>query len=114
MISTCICSVVARPLSRGGWHLEGAADGTQITVSLPELNVNETASLGTDGRARFQFQASNLELWSPEHPRLYRVHIRAGRDELEDEMGFRNRRSPWHPDCSQWLTHFPSWYLHSC
>jgi beta-glucuronidase len=73
-----------------GWvHVEGAADGTQVAVSIPELNVNETASLGTDGRAKFQFQASHLELWSSEHPRLYRVHIRAGQDELEDEMGFR-------------------------
>lgn len=73
-----------------GWvHLEGAANGTQITVSIPELNVNETASLGTDGHARFQFQAGNLELWSPQHPRLYRINIRAGQDELEDEMGFR-------------------------
>jgi beta-galactosidase/beta-glucuronidase len=30
-----------------------------------------------------------LEPWSPEHPRLYRVHIHAGQDDLEDEMGFR-------------------------
>ena len=73
-----------------GWvHIEGAAYGTETTVSIPELNVNETASVGTDGRATFQFQASNLEPWSPEHPRLYHVQIRAGEDELEDEMGFR-------------------------
>jgi beta-glucuronidase len=71
-----------------GWvHIEGA--GTQATVSIPELNVNETAGVGTDGRATFRFQASNLELWSPDHPRLYRVHVRAGEDELEDEIGFR-------------------------
>jgi len=30
-----------------------------------------------------------LELWAPEHPRLYRVQIRAGQDLLEDEVGFR-------------------------
>src|SRR5207253_5087008 len=32
-----------------GWvHLEGAAGGTQITVCIPELNVNETTRSGTD------------------------------------------------------------------
>jgi beta-glucuronidase len=73
-----------------GWvHVEGAAYGTQTTVSIPELNVNEAASVGTDERAMFQFQANNLEMWAPEHPRLYRVHIHAGQDELDDEMGFR-------------------------
>ena len=73
-----------------GWvHLEGGANGVPITVSIPELNVNETASSGTDGRAKFHFQANNLEPWSPEHPRLYRVNIRSGQDDLEDEIGFR-------------------------
>jgi beta-glucuronidase len=73
-----------------GWvHLEGATDGATITVSIPELNVSETASSGPDGRAKFQFEANKLELWSPDHPRLYRVGIRAGQDYLEDEIGFR-------------------------
>ena len=45
--------------------------------------------MGVDGRATFHFEAGKLELWSPEHPRLYRVHIHAGQDDLEDEMGFR-------------------------
>jgi beta-glucuronidase len=73
-----------------GWvHVEGAVPEAQVTVSIPELDVNETAEVGADGRAIFQFEASKLEPWSPEHPRLYRVHIHAGQDELEDEMGFR-------------------------
>jgi beta-glucuronidase len=73
-----------------GWiHVQGAAPEAQTTVSIPELNVNEAAKVGTDGRATFQFGAIQLEPWSPEHPRLYRVHIHAGQDDLEDEMGFR-------------------------
>jgi beta-glucuronidase len=51
-----------------GWvHVEGAAPEAQTTVSIPELNVNEAAKVGTDGRATFQFEASKLEPWSPEH-----------------------------------------------
>ncbi|MBV9998994.1 MAG: beta-glucuronidase [Verrucomicrobia bacterium] len=73
-----------------GWvHVEGAAAGTEVTVSLPELAVKESAHLGADGRAMFQFTAGNLEPWSPEHPRLYRVHLQAGQDNLDDEIGFR-------------------------
>ena len=45
--------------------------------------------MGADGRATFHFEADNLELWSPEHPRLYRVHLHADQDDLEDDMGFR-------------------------
>jgi beta-glucuronidase len=73
-----------------GWvHVEGALPETLTTVSIPELNVNLAANVGTDGRAIFQFEASKLELWSPEHPRLYRVLIQAGPDHLEDQIGFR-------------------------
>jgi beta-glucuronidase len=73
-----------------GWvHVEGAAPGAQTTVRIPELNVNEAGTVGVDGRATFHFEAGNLELWSPEHPRLYRVHLHAGQDDLEDDMGFR-------------------------
>jgi beta-glucuronidase len=73
-----------------GWvHVEGAVPEVLTTVSIPELNVNEVAKLGPDGRATFHFEVSGLEPWSPERPRLYRVHIRVGRDELEDEMGFK-------------------------
>jgi len=76
-----------------GWvHVEGvdsATPGMQVTVSIPELGVTETAQAGPDGRAIFRFATDDLERWSPEHPRLYRVHLHAGQDNLEDEIGFR-------------------------
>ncbi|MBV8377390.1 MAG: beta-glucuronidase, partial [Verrucomicrobia bacterium] len=73
-----------------GWvHVQGAVSGTPIIISIPELKVNEAANVGADGRARFQFEVSNLRPWAPDHARLYRVHLHAGEDELEDEMGFK-------------------------
>jgi beta-glucuronidase len=73
-----------------GWvHVEGALHEAEVTIRIPELKVNETAKVGADGRAKFQFEVSDLERWSPEHPRLYRVNLQAGHDHLEDEMGFR-------------------------
>jgi beta-glucuronidase len=73
-----------------GWvHIEGGLPDAQITVRIPELNVAETGKVGVDGRATFSFEARELERWSPDHPRLYRVHLCAGQDNLEDEIGFR-------------------------
>jgi beta-glucuronidase len=73
-----------------GWiHIDGALPDAQATVRIQELNVDETAKVGADGRATFCFEARELERWSPDHPRLYRVHLCAGQDNLHDEMGFR-------------------------
>jgi beta-glucuronidase len=73
-----------------GWvHIDGALPDAQATVRIPELNVDVTAKVEVDGRATFCFEAFELERWSPDHPRLYRVHLCAGQDNLEDEMGFR-------------------------
>ena len=73
-----------------GWvHLEGASPGTPVTLSIPERQLSQTAKVEADGRAQFRIHAPDLELWSPDHPKLYRVQIRAGADTLEDEVGFR-------------------------
>jgi beta-glucuronidase len=73
-----------------GWvHVEGVLPEAEVTVRIPELKVNETAKVAADGRAKFQFEVSDLERWSPERPRLYRVNLETGHDHLEDEMGFR-------------------------
>jgi len=73
----------------GTVHVEGAAPGEQVTVSLPELNRSVSARLGTDHRATISFTAKDVELWSPEHPRLYKVRLQAGENALDDVMGFR-------------------------
>lgn len=73
-----------------GWvHVEGGSPGQEVTLSLQEANLRQTAKVEADGRAKFQFHADKLELWSPDHPKLYRIQIRAGEDSLEDEVGFR-------------------------
>jgi beta-glucuronidase len=73
-----------------GWvHIDGALPDAQATVRIPELNVDVTTKVEAGARAAFSFEALELERWSPDHPRLYRVHLSAGQDNLEDEMGFR-------------------------
>ena len=73
-----------------GWvHVEGASPGATVRVAIPEAKLEATSTVEADGEAKFKLRASNLELWSPEHPKLYRVQLTAGMDSLEDEIGFR-------------------------
>jgi beta-glucuronidase len=73
-----------------GWvHVNGGNPADSITISMPEEHLAQTARIEADGKAKFEIHAAALQLWAPEHPRLYRVQIRAGEDSLEDEVGFR-------------------------
>jgi beta-glucuronidase len=75
----------------GTVKLDGpAAAGAQVTVRLPELNVEAHATTDGSGRAAMEIPApAALERWSPESPRLYAVRIGACADALEDRIGFR-------------------------
>jgi beta-glucuronidase len=75
-----------------GWVQLNGPEAARATVQLQIPEWHFTRSFTTDdrGRAAFTFQApASLELWSPEHPRLYSVIWIAGKDTLQDEVGFR-------------------------
>jgi beta-glucuronidase len=75
-----------------GWvHVVGAPAGSEIKVTLDKdgQTAGVTAKTEADGRAQIHLVDGKLQLWSPEHPALYRVILTAGEDRLEDEMGFR-------------------------
>jgi beta-glucuronidase len=79
----------ARTAIEGTVHLENGKTGDAITVSLPEMNRAFTARVGSDSRIRISIPADGIDLWDPQHPRLYKVRLQAGDDILEDDMGFR-------------------------
>jgi beta-glucuronidase len=70
-------------------HVEGAAAGTAVSVAIPELGVHAEGITDVAGRIAVSFAPKGLTLWSPETPKLYKVAMKAGADELTDEMGFR-------------------------
>jgi beta-glucuronidase len=73
-----------------GWaHVEGGHIGDKVKVEIPELNSDGSGVLDADGRAKFLMVASNLQRWSPDTPKLYKVRISAGQDSIEDLIGFR-------------------------
>ncbi|MCB0289486.1 MAG: beta-glucuronidase [Calditrichaeota bacterium] len=72
-----------------GWvQLDGPAPAQQVTIEIPLAGIRQTVRTDKNGYAGFSFPA-NLMVWSPEHPELYDVHIRAANDRLIDRIGFR-------------------------
>jgi beta-glucuronidase len=73
-----------------GWvHVVGAKPGAMVDVEIPELGADTTALVGKGGRAVVHLNIQNLQLWSPETPKLYKVQLRTGQDAIDDLIGFR-------------------------
>jgi len=76
-----------------GWvHVAHAPAGTEVALELPEQDrvIHVTAKTDDSGKAQLVLTDSKLHMWSPEHPKLYKIAISSGEDRLEDEMGFRS------------------------
>jgi len=83
----------AKGLIKGWVQLEDASEesslkGQKINVRIPEIDVDVVAVTNRSGRAEFSFKA-DLNLWSPEDPKLYDVRLAHNGDELKDKIGFR-------------------------
>ena len=73
-----------------GWvQIMGAKPDMRVVVEIPEIHAITSGIVRVDGRAPISMQVHGLTLWSPESPKLYRVKLRAEKDELDEEMGFK-------------------------
>lgn len=73
-----------------GWvQLDGEQTEQAITIEVPEANIKRTFKTDANGYAKIEFDAE-LQLWSPENPRLYDVTIKSDTDNLTDSIGFRS------------------------
>jgi beta-glucuronidase len=72
-----------------GWIQLGGRDLRQgVTIKIPEINVERTLATTDDGYAQFTCNA-NLELWSPDKPKLYDMILQTPTDRVTDRTGFR-------------------------
>jgi beta-glucuronidase len=72
-----------------GWvKLKGPNPDRAVTVEIPELKFKQSFE-AREAEVPVSFMLSGLQLWSPEHPKLYRVVITCGADRIEDWLGFR-------------------------
>ena len=70
-------------------QLDGAARGNAVTVKFPSLNLSAEMAVDENGVAHGEIEASNLVLWTPEHPTLYNVEIFTSAESVKDRVGFR-------------------------
>jgi len=73
----------------GEVKLNNASSSEKITISIPELKLNQSYTSNTEGVVQFSFKSKNIQYWSPESPKLYDVFIKTDYQTLKDEIGFR-------------------------
>ncbi|OKS84941.1 hypothetical protein RG47T_0379 [Mucilaginibacter polytrichastri] len=79
----------ARNPEVSGWlKLSDAKPGESLTITVPELKVKYQV-VSTGAVTPINFKLINPVLWSPEHPKLYRVVVSSATDQVEDRIGFR-------------------------
>jgi beta-glucuronidase len=83
---------LAGPGRLRGWvQLDGPECARPVCVRIDELGFRVELRTDTEGRGHFEAELpASLELWSPGHPRRYRVEIDAGDDCVGELMGFRS------------------------
>ncbi|MGC4104272.1 glycoside hydrolase family 2 protein [Ferruginibacter sp.] len=64
------------------------ASTQQVLVEIPELKIKNTVTVNA-GEATFKFPVKNLQLWSPQTPKLYEVTITLGEEKIKDKIGFK-------------------------
>ena len=72
-----------------------------VSITIPELKLHTAVVTNADGRALISLPVKNLDLWSPEHPKLYKVDLATSpinmgggnsdalSDTLHEELGFK-------------------------
>jgi beta-glucuronidase len=81
-------SVQSKKIS-GSIFLDNSKEGEQVTISIPELNINQKIKANKDGIASFVLSPKNIDFWSPESPKLYKIELSTPTDKLTDSVGFR-------------------------
>jgi len=71
-------------------QMAGASGPQKVTVSIPEAGIQASVQLDANGRAALSIPVTKLDLWSPEHPKLYAVSLSGAGDKVEDRIGFRS------------------------
>ncbi len=73
----------------GQLQLNGTSLPETAQLVIPELKINQQITINKNGATHFTVDTKKLELWSPEHPKLYNITIKAGADSVSDKIGFR-------------------------
>ncbi|MDA3930205.1 MAG: beta galactosidase jelly roll domain-containing protein, partial [Prolixibacteraceae bacterium] len=61
----------------------------ELTVSIPEANIEEKIITNENGIATAKIKAKKLKLWSSENPFLYKVQLTNNGNTISEKIGFR-------------------------
>jgi beta-glucuronidase len=70
-------------------QLNGNNLRSELTLNIPELDINKRLSVNENGRVDFSILNSDIRYWSPENPKLYTVKLSYRDEILSDQIGFR-------------------------
>lgn len=76
------------PVAEGWVKIKNAKAGEKIIVSIPELKIKKQF-VSTGEVTQISIVLPKVKLWSPEQPKLYKVSVVTGSDQVEDKIGFR-------------------------
>ncbi|MEP6949941.1 MAG: glycoside hydrolase family 2 TIM barrel-domain containing protein [Ginsengibacter sp.] len=72
-----------------GWvRINGSNPSQKIHIAIAGAKIDYTTLANDSGYAPIEFNA-NLQLWSPEDPKLYTVTITCETDTIQEQIGFR-------------------------
>lgn len=74
---------------KGFVALAGDKIPKKVSIEIPELQIKQELKVTGDGKIDFAFSSDAISYWSPEKPKQYTVTIKAGNDQLTDQIGFR-------------------------
>lgn len=69
--------------------VDGGRGGERISIRIPELGINEMLNTDAEGEAVGKFIQNEIDLWTPEDPRLYDVEFDLNGQSISDRIGFR-------------------------
>lgn len=70
-------------------ELSGNNKPGKVRIFIPELKLNKEIATNNSATIQFSVETKDMQLWSPENPKLYTVTLEAGDDKISDEIGFR-------------------------
>jgi len=69
--------------------LDGTQKSQSVKIEIPEIKQTTTVTTDANGYANIALSVKNLNLWSPETPKLYDVTILTASDKIAERIGFR-------------------------
>lgn len=82
-------SILEKQKTINGWVVLNGTTRGDVTIEIPELKVKTKAVYKSD-TAHFAVKVKNLQLWTPEKPKLYQVIVSSASDKVIDKIGFRS------------------------